>query len=295
MSKKAQTYRGRFAPSPTGDLHFGSLLAALVSYFEAKSNGGQWYLRIEDIDTTRAIKGADKRIFKTLQNYGLYWDGPVIYQSHELQQNRYQLALAELTKKGLTYRCGCTRKNLAGSTTYPGHCRLMPPDNSKPSSIRLIADKQDFRFEDFYQGPQTQNIQQQCGDFNIKRKDGLFCYQLAVVVDDDYAEINHVVRGIDIMTSTARQLYLQQLLGFNSPQYGHFPVVTTIDGSKLSKQNHATAISNEDPYLTTIAALKLLKQDLPTAQLANQTELIQWVIDHWQPHKFQGLRQLPLR
>jgi len=295
LSKTAATYRGRFAPSPTGDLHFGSLLAALVSYCEAKSNSGYWHLRIEDLDTTRVVKGADKKIFKTLENYALYWDGPIIYQSHEQQQSRYQNALTKLSKKGLTYRCGCTRKELAGSKTYPGHCRLLPPANNKPSSIRLITQQQDFSFDDDYQGLQQQNIQQQCGDFNIKRKDGLFCYQLAVVVDDAYAEISHVVRGIDIMSSTARQLYLQQLLGFSTPQYAHFPVVTSADGAKLSKQNHAKAIGNENPYSTTVAALKLLNQVLPTSPLGNQNDLIKWAIDHWQPDKFQGLRQLPLR
>ncbi len=295
MSKTTPIYRGRFAPSPTGDLHFGSLLAALVSYCEAKSKKGEWYLRVEDVDTTRAIKGADKHIFKTLENYRLYWDGPVIYQSHEQQQNRYQLALEFLSKQGLTYRCDCTRKDLVGSTTYPGHCRLIPPDKNKTSSIRLTVDKQDFRFEDLYQGSQQQNIQKQCGDFNIRRKDGLFCYQLAVVVDDAYTEVNHVVRGIDIMTSTARQLYLQQLLGFSTPQYAHFPVVTTQGGAKLSKQNYATDISNENPYKITLAALKLLNQDLPTAQLANQNTLVQWAVDHWQPNKFKGLGQIPLR
>lgn len=291
MSNASPIYRGRFAPSPTGDLHFGSLFAALISYCEAKNQKGEWHLRIEDVDSTRTIAGANQRICKTLQTYELMWDGPVIYQTDSRQQQKYQQALDRLTGLGLTYRCRCTRKQLSGYTTYPGHCRSQPVSEQEPHSIRLIADTDTISFDDMYQGQQHQHLQQQCGDFNIVRKDGLFCYQLAVVVDDADAGINHVVRGIDILDSTARQIYLHQKLELTPPTYAHFPIIVNNSGHKLSKQNHATAVSSEDPAKVTRLALQLLNQDLPNKPMTQQ-QLIQWAVDHWQPDRFLGRQQI---
>ncbi|MCX7544273.1 tRNA glutamyl-Q(34) synthetase GluQRS [Marinicella gelatinilytica] len=292
MNNKAAVYTGRFAPSPSGDLHFGSLLAALVSYCEARSNQGLWRLRIEDVDSTRTVIGADERIFKTLQAFALHWDGDVIYQTSEQQQEHYQQALQKLQELNLTYQCRCTRKQLAGHDTYPGHCRLLPGNHSAPHSIRVIVDDTDICFDDGFQGPQKQNPAKQCGDFNIKRKDGLFSYQLAVVVDDANSGITHVVRGIDILESTARQIFLQQKLGLPTPQYAHFPIITNQHGRKLSKQNHATAVNREDPVTVTRLALQLLNQSLPDKKPMTQQQLIQWAVDHWQPDRFKGMKQI---
>ncbi|KAA3638787.1 MAG: tRNA glutamyl-Q(34) synthetase GluQRS [Proteobacteria bacterium] len=291
MSKKASVYRGRFAPSPSGDLHFGSLLAALVSYCDARSHNGYWYLRIEDVDSSRTVVDADLRIFKTLQAYELAWDGQVIYQTDSKQQQHYQKALEQLTDLGLTYRCRCTRKQLSGHSTYPGHCRLLSISEQEPHSIRLITDTDTIYFNDSYQGPQQQHLQQQCGDFNIVRKDGLFSYQLAVVIDDHLSGINHVVRGIDILDSTARQIYLHRKLGLTPPAYAHFPIVVNQKGHKLSKQNHATAVSHEDPTQVTRLALNLLNQDLPHKPMTQQ-QLIQWAVDHWLPERFKGQKHI---
>ncbi len=292
MSNAQQTYRGRFAPSPSGDLHFGSLLAALVSYCEARSHQGFWHLRIEDVDSTRTVAGADQRIFKTLQAFEMPWDGPVIYQTDCQQQHLYEKALQQLTKLGLTYRCRCTRKQLSGYSTYPGHCRLLSVSEQEPHSIRLMTDGNAIHFNDRYQGPQRQQLQQQCGDFNIVRKDGLFSYQLAVVVDDYVTGINHVVRGIDILDSTARQIYLHKKLGLAPPDYAHFPIIVNRKGRKLSKQNHATAVSREDPVQVTRLALQLLKQPLPENKPMTQQQLMQWAVDHWQPERFTGMKQI---
>lgn len=286
MSNSGSIYRGRFAPSPTGDLHFGSLLAALVSYCEARHHGGLWHLRIEDVDSTRTIAGADQAIFDTLQAYALDWDGEVVYQTDPAQQQHYQQALTRLNDLGLTYRCRCTRKQLSGYSVYPGHCRLQTVSEQQPHSIRLLTDLDTIVFEDCFQGRQQQQLQHQCGDFNIVRKDGLFSYQLAVVMDDHLASINHVVRGYDILDSTARQIYLHRKLGLQPPQYAHFPIIVDADGHKLSKQNHATAVSHEDPVKVTRLALQLLNQELPDPPMT-QPQLIQWAVDHWQPQRFQ--------
>ncbi len=283
LSKAA--YRGRFAPSPTGDLHFGSLLAALVSYLQARAHNGVWLLRIEDIDETRTVAGADTQIIKTLAQFGLHSDEAVMYQTHPDRQAAYQQALAQLTARNLTYPCTCTRKQLSDHSSYPGTCRNRQNQPQGLHSIRLKTDAQQFQFKDLFQGPQSQNIAAQSGDFNIKRKDGLFCYQLAVVVDDADQGITEVVRGIDIMESTSRQMYLIEQLSLPQPDYAHFPVIINASGDKLSKQNHAQAITHEDPYTTTWQALKLLQQNPPKLQQKTQSALLNWAIDHWQPEK----------
>ena len=286
------SYRGRFAPSPTGDLHFGSLLAALVSYLQARKHGGDWLVRIEDIDETRTIPGADQQILQTLAAFGMHSDEPVMYQTDPQRQAVYQQALKQLAAQQLTYPCTCTRKQLAGSHVYPGTCRNQSCDEHKLYSIRVKTQNQSYTFDDLFQGLQTQNLATQSGDFNIKRKDGLFCYMLAVVLDDADQGISEVVRGIDIMDSTARQMYLIELLGLRQPMYAHFPVVVDEQQQKLSKQNHATPVTHEDPIATTTVALRLLGMVPPNDAKKTQSSLLDWAINHWQPERLHGITQL---
>ena len=281
----AADYCGRFAPSPTGDLHFGSLVAAIASYCQAKSHDGQWLIRIEDVDETRVIPGADQLIIETLRLFGMVSDLPIIYQTEPARQAAYQAALKQLDQAELTYPCICTRKQMKGSQIYSGHCQNKHINRQKPHAIRIKVNAQDFTFIDLFQGSQTQNLRHQCGDFIIKRKDGLFAYQLAVVVDDADQGISEVVRGIDIMESTGRQIYLNQLLNLNQPSYAHFPIITNSNGDKLSKQNHAKAITHEDPYKCTLLALQALNQDIPVLKVKSQKELLKFAVNHWHTDK----------
>ena len=285
-------YRGRFAPSPTGDLHLGSMVAALVSYIQAKSKNGDWLVRIEDIDETRIVPGADQLIINTLARFGLHSDEPIIYQTSEQRQAAYRNALQQLEQRQLTYPCTCTRKQLSAHDTYPGTCRQLSTKPDSPFSIRLKTEHQQFQFNDLFQGQQVQNIAEQSGDFNIKRKDGLFCYQLAVVVDDHDQGITEVVRGIDIMDSTSRQMHLIQQLGLSQPNYAHFPVIINENGDKLSKQNHAKSITAEDPYLTTWMILELLQQNPPQLKQKSQLALLNWAIENWQPEKLNNIKAI---
>lgn len=286
------SYRGRFAPSPTGDLHLGSLVAAIASYCQAKANNGEWLIRIEDIDETRSVAGAAQQIIATLGRFGLHSDAPVIHQTADDRQQAYTQALQALTQRQLTYPCTCTRKDLQHSAIYPGTCRHRQTPCSEAHSIRLKTDNQHFEFTDLFQSLQRQNIADQSGDFNIKRKDGLFCYQLAVVVDDADQGITEVVRGIDIMESTSRQMYLIQQLGLAQPQYAHFPVITDIHNNKLSKQNHAQAVTDEDPYSTTLLALKLLQQPLPVLKTQSQAKLLKHAVKNWQVKPLMALTEI---
>ncbi|MCF6300630.1 MAG: tRNA glutamyl-Q(34) synthetase GluQRS [Proteobacteria bacterium] len=272
---------GRFAPSPTGNLHFGSMLAAIASYCQTKSQKGKWLLRIEDIDPPREIKGSREAIIKILHKYGLHHDDEILLQSCDDRQHAYFKTLKRLQSTGLTYPCTCTRKQLSNHNIYPNTCRQNHFPNNKPHSIRIKIPNRSYHFQDLIQGQQTQNIAQQCGDFNVGRKDGLICYQLAVVLDDDYQGITEVIRGIDIMDSTARQMYLIEILGLRQPQYAHFPVITHAKGSKLSKQNHAAEITSEHPFEVTHMALKLLGQKPPIFKNQSQKELLKWAVKNW--------------
>lgn len=286
------TYRGRFAPSPSGLLHFGSLVAAFASFLDAKaytnSNGeqGKWLIRIEDIDPPREQQGASAEILKTLEAFGLHWDETVLYQSTQSQY--YRDILANLAEQNLSYYCQCTRgqiKTLGG--IYQGHCRSQ---NHQPqnSATRLINQVGLYQFSDIFQGSVTCDQALANEDFIIHRKDGLFAYQLAVVADDIAQNITHVVRGCDLLEPTARQLTLFQTLNnsflkCNTPRYGHVPLAVTSKGYKLSKQNNAPTIDITKPQPALIAALRFLGQS-PEAALINATveEVIQWAIKHWQ-------------
>lgn len=266
------TYRGRFAPSPTGPLHFGSLVSALASWLDARAHRGAWLVRVEDIDGPRTVPGAAEDILATLEQFGMHADEPPVWQSRRIA--RYEEALAQLKATGLVYPCGCTRKEIADSllhaharnTTlaYPGTCRN-GLHGKAPRAWRLRVPDGDaavIGFDDRWQHRQTQNLATEVGDFVLKRADGQWAYQLAVVVDDADAGITHIVRGADLLDSTARQIYLQRCLGVPTPSYLHVPVVTNEQGEKLSKQNGATALERDKPLDALHAAARHLGLDL---------------------------------
>ncbi|SDQ39160.1 glutamyl-Q tRNA(Asp) synthetase [Paraburkholderia fungorum] len=272
------TYRGRFAPSPTGPLHFGSLVSALASWLDARAHEGTWLVRIEDIDGPRTVPGAAEDILATLERFGMHADETPVWQSGRMP--RYAQVLEQLKSTGSIYPCGCTRKEIADSllhvharnTTlaYPGTCRHGL--NGKPARAWRLrvpdGDAAAITFEDRWQGEQTQNLATEVGDFVLRRADDQWAYQLAVVVDDADEGITHIVRGVDLMDSTARQIYLQHCLGVPTPQYLHVPVVTNEHGEKLSKQNGATALDTENPLEALGAAARHLGLDLAASDHA---------------------------
>jgi glutamyl-Q tRNA(Asp) synthetase len=257
------TYRGRFAPSPTGPLHFGSLVAAMASYLDAKAHHGEWLLRIEDLDFDRNVPGADTDIIASLQRCGMQWDGQITWQSQRTAL--YQQALAKLQAN--VFACSCSRKEIADSRLragledsqiYPGTCRNGMPEGKAARSFRLRVpdgDAAQFHFDDRLFGAQNQDISRDVGDFVLKRADGFWAYQLAVVVDDAAQGINAIVRGADLLDSTARQIYLQQLLELPTPSYLHVPVVVNQAGEKLSKQTGALAFDRGNNNLLKEALL----------------------------------------
>ncbi len=280
---------GRFAPSPTGPLHFGSLLAALASYLEAKKSQGKWLVRMEDLDTQREMQGAAEDILRTLEAYGLYWDGEIVYQSK--RNDLYQFALDQLNNGGWSYACSCSRKEIQDSATgsqsgiegiiYPGTCREKHVIKT-PHAIRVKTLDQNISFEDLIQGHITQNLAKQIGDFVVKRADNLFAYQLAVVVDDHLQGITHIVRGADLLDSSARQIYLQNLLGYQHIQYAHIPAAHNQHGEKLSKQTLAQAITAQDASKNLYQALCFLGQSPPTDLSAEKTEqILNWAMCNW--------------
>ncbi|WP_050463606.1 tRNA glutamyl-Q(34) synthetase GluQRS [Herbaspirillum autotrophicum] len=257
MNHPVEHYVGRFAPSPSGPLHAGSLVAAMASYLDAKAHDGRWLLRMEDIDEARSAAGAAADIVHTLAALGMQWDGPIRVQSESLPD--YQAACARLD--GLVYPCGCTRREIAdsgvgiaadGAAIYPGTCRagLAPGKIARALRVRVpdAGTASEFiQFEDRWLGRQSQYLAREAGDFVLKRADGYWAYQLAVVVDDALQGVTHVVRGADLLESTARQIYLQRLLGYPVPVYLHVPLVCTADGEKLSKQHGAQALDLQQP------------------------------------------------
>ena len=274
-----QPYIGRFAPSPTGPLHFGSLYTALASFLQARSQQGLWLLRIDDLDTPRNIKGSADSILKTLDAFGLYWDDRVAYQSQSLDV--YHEILDQLVKDKLIYPCTCSRKTL--TAIYSGVCRDKQTPPKSPCSFRIKTDNHSISFTDELQGLISHNLAEH-GDFIVKRKDDIIAYQFAVVIDDDRQHINHIVRGYDLLDSTPRQIYLQQVLRLVTPGYMHVPVIIDEQGYKLSKQTHATAVDLKKPYAVIFKLLSLLKQNPPDElQHAPPTELLSWAIKHWNP------------
>lgn len=273
-------YRGRFAPSPTGPLHFGSLVAALASYLDARAHAGKWYVRIEDIDPPREVPGASIAILKALEAYGLTWDGELVWQ-HD-RYDAYREAIDQLHQQGAVYPCTCTRKALAGHhNAYPGTCRKRTDTPNTPFAIRLNCGSEVITFDDKVQGKQKFDMAA-LGDFIVLRKDRLFAYQLAVTVDDAYQNITHVVRGSDLLDSTPRQICLQHHLNMSSPVYAHIPVIINPDGRKLSKQNLAPALVLDNPVPTLLKALSALHIPIDDSMLLSDPEtILAHSIRHW--------------
>ena len=281
-------YIGRFAPSPTGPLHFGSLYTALASFLQARSQQGLWLLRIDDLDTPRNIKGSVERILKTLDAFGLHWDSNVAYQSQTLDV--YHETLNKLASDKLIYPCTCSRKTLAA--IYSGICRDKHILPSSPYSLRIKTDNRSISFKDELQGLIADNLAEH-GDFILKRKDQIIAYQFAVVIDDNRQHISNIVRGCDLLDSTPRQIYLQQILGLATPGYMHVPVIIDEQGYKLSKQTRATAVDLEKPRAVIFELLTLLKQNPPSElQHAPSTELLSWAIEHWNPALLKNCRTI---
>ena len=292
-------YRGRFAPSPTGPLHFGSLVAAAGSYLEAKSRGGLWLLRIEDLDPPREQAGAADAILRTLEACGMAWDGDIMYQSQ--RSEAYRAALARLEAQGLVYVCGCSRGEIAdsglspdGALIYPGTCRNGLAPGKKARSTRVRVDHALVEFEDAVQGKIHQDLATEAGDFVLSRADGLYAYQLAVVVDDAEQRITDVVRGADLLASTPRQIYLQRLLGLPTPRYLHLPAAVNAAGEKLSKQTQAAPVDARDPVPALAQVMEFLGQ-APPAQLRRSTvaEFWSWALSHWDARHIPRQRSRP--
>jgi len=271
-------YVGRFAPSPTGPLHFGSLVAALASWLDARAAEGRWLVRIEDLDAPRTLPGAADDILRTLERLGLGWDGPVLYQSQ--RSANYKAALESLD----TYWCGCTRREIAdssigrasdGAQIYPGTCRAGLAPGKTPRALRLCTGPEEVVFTDRVQGPQRQVLEREIGDFVLLRADGQFAYQLAVVVDDAEQGVTDVVRGADLLDSTPRQIYLQRSLGYATPRYLHVPAAVNAAGDKLSKQTGARPVNTARKSEELRRALVLLGQP--------ESEDLAQALKNWQP------------
>lgn len=291
-------YRGRFAPTPSGPLHFGSLLTALGSYLDAKAQGGEWWLRIDDLDPPRVAPGAKDAILRALEIYGLNWDGAVQFQSQ--RGEAYAAALQALRAQGAVYACGCTRSEIADSNSgrenaarYPGTCRNGLAAGKEARAWRLDTRGAMVRIEDRLQGMIEQDLENTSGDFVVQRADGLFAYQLAAVVDDAALGATDIVRGADLLDSSLRQAYLRQLLGLATPRHLHLPVVVNAAGEKLSKQTLAPALDLRQPQATLARELALL-QHAPPPELAGAgvAELLPWAIAHWNPANLPPLRTL---
>jgi glutamyl-Q tRNA(Asp) synthetase len=280
MTSKAG-YIGRFAPSPSGPLHFGSLIAAVASYVDARANHGHWLLRMEDLDPAREPPQAAGQILSTLERFGLFWDGSVLYQSQRL--TAYADALEQLQQQGLIYPCDCSRQEIRElGGVYNNHCRQRPLAAVAHGALRVCVDDFTISFDDRIQGLSHQHLLHECGDFVVLRKDGLFAYQLAVVVDDGFQGVTDIVRGSDLLDSTPRQLYLQQSLGYPRPRYAHVPVAANQAGQKLSKQHFARPLDTGAPSRQLIMALAFLGQ-APIVNLEHESvqNILQWAVDHW--------------
>jgi glutamyl-Q tRNA(Asp) synthetase len=288
------TPAGRFAPSPTGPLHFGSLVAALGSFLDARAKGGRWIVRVEDVDEPRTQAGATTTILSTLEACGFEWDGPVVRQSG--RKGRYREAFDRLVASGAVYACGCTRKEIAdsalaidGGRIYPGTCRHGLAPGREARAFRVQTGAGLVEFVDRVQGRIVQDVGREVGDFVLLRADGYFAYQLAVVVDDADQGITDVVRGADLLDSTARQIHLQRLLGYPTPGYLHLPVAVNTKGEKLSKQTEAAAAGAE----SLPRAFEFLGHALPAdLAFAPPAEMLGWGIAHWDPERVPAMRAI---
>ena len=283
-----QIYIGRFAPSPTGPLHLGSVFTALASYLQSRSHKGKWLLRIDDLDTPRNINGSVDNILRTLDALGLHWDDSVAFLSKSLDY--YHEVLDKLNKKEHIYPCRCSRKDR--TARYGGFCRDNHFNLDIPHAYRVKTDDTVISFYDELQGSKIYPIDEQ-GDFILKRKDQIIAYQFAVVIDDNLQSVNHVVRGYDLLDSTPRQIFLQKMLGFKSPIYMHVPIIIDTEGYKLSKQTKALAIDLKRPQEVIFDVLRLLKQSPPKEfRQAKVTDLLAWAIEHWNPMSLKNCKAI---
>lgn len=295
-----RNYRGRFAPSPTGPLHFGSLVAAIGSYLDAKHHQGKWLVRIEDLDTPRTVTGAASDILGTLEAYGLHWDADIVYQSRRTAA--YAEALHRLKDTGVVYPCACSRKEIADSAlqhgdelVYPGTCRNGIAQGRDARAWRVRVNDTRIAFKDRMQGNIAQDLATEAGDFVVLRADGLFAYQLAVVVDDAAQAITDVVRGADLLYSTPRQICLQQLLGLVTPSYMHLPVAVNAQGQKLSKQTLARPVDRNNAVANIFDVLVFLRQQPPTEmRLGSVGQILDWAIANWKTNVLSSYRQHPV-
>ena len=294
-------YRGRFAPTPTGPLHFGSLITAVASYCQACSLQGDWLVRIEDVDETRNVPGADDNILRTLDNYGFQWHGEVLYQTHRKQA--YEEALQQLVANDRVYRCVCSRRELQELTEqgepgniYPGLCAHKQHPDSIEGALRIRTQNRPIEFDDQIMGKYGHNLKQDLGDFIVRRRDGLFAYQLAVVIDDEFQQITDIVRGIDLLDSTPRQIYLQQQLNYNTPTYAHLPVATDSNGDKLGKQTGAPGIDPDKPVAALVKAMNFLGQQTePGLEKASLNTFWQWAMEYWDINNIPRTDKIPCR
>ncbi len=289
MMKKQSEIVGRFAPSPTGPLHLGSLVAAVGSYCLARRNGGRWLVRMEDLDAPRTVPGAAEDILRTLEAFALHWDAEVIWQSR--RSAAYEEAISALRRKGLVFDCACSRREVLASAphqgeegpVYPGTCREGIPRGGRPRALRMRVPDRAFCFTDKLLGSQEQHLASAVGDFVLRRADGVFAYQLAVVVDDAAAGVTQVVRGADLLGSTPRQIYLHNCLETPAPEYVHLPVVTSADGEKISKRHGAFSVnSTSDRGRLLRQVLGFLGQPVPPALAgADCREIMSWAVAHF--------------
>jgi glutamyl-Q tRNA(Asp) synthetase len=294
LSKTPADYIGRFAPSPSGELHFGSLLAAVAGFLDARSHKGQWLLRIEDLDPAREPPQAAGQILRILEAFQLHWDGPVLYQSQRRQA--YEEALEQLSQLDLVYPCNCSRQRIKSmGGIYDGRCRDAVARPRKACALRLQVPDRTIRFDDLIQGPQRQQLLSEAGDFVIVRKDGLFAYQLAVVVDDSFQHISHIVRGWDLLNSTPRQIYLQNVLNLHRPVYAHIPIAVNEQGQKLSKQHFAAPIQASEASRYLHQALLFLGQN-PAQGLADAppSEQLTAALECWDIQAVPKLANIPI-
>jgi glutamyl-Q tRNA(Asp) synthetase len=296
-TRSETAYRGRFAPSPTGPLHLGSLYTALAGFLQARAHQGLWHLRIDDIDPPRTVRGSADRIMYALDTLGLHWDGPVLHQSRRLEE--YRAALDRLRSEGLIYSCTCSRKELASLSgeaagVYPGLCRLRTAEpRSEPHALRIVTEGAHIAFHDRLQGPIEQNLEREVGDFILFRRDQVYAYHLATVLDDAEQGITEVLRGIDLLDSTPRQIFLQETLGLPAKGYAHVPILVDSRGQKLSKQSFAPEADTGNPGNILFRLLELLNQS-PPAELKTATaeEILTWAIEHWDLSRLKKLDRI---
>jgi glutamyl-Q tRNA(Asp) synthetase len=295
---KKTNYRGRFAPSPTGPLHEGSLAAAVASFLQARAQGGTWLVRMENLDPPRETKGAVDNILQTLEAFGLWWDETVVYQNKRL--TLYEDALVELQRAGFVYACTCTRKEIADSNlrgiegpVYPGTCQTKRNNTQAQHAWRVLTNRSTISFDDLWQGRVERELEKAYGDFVVKRADGFFAYQLASAVDDAEQKITEVVRGADLIDSTPRQIHLQRLLNLPTPRYAHHPVAVNAQGEKLSKQTYAPAVDAKNPLPALVRALTFLGQSPPTDLREGDLKTFWgWAIGNWKPQNVSSIRSI---